>query len=138
MPIIHVHLKKGSSSKYRRDVAGAIKRSMIDVLGLPDDDYNQITYEHDPENMIYNSNFFGVPRSEKMLLISMSFNTRPPEQKKRLFEIVANNIVKMTGTRIEDIMMMIIETPAENWWAFARTVNPETGLDSRMLAPTQN
>ena len=138
MPIIHVNLNKGSSSEYRRGVADAIKQSMIDVLGLPDDDYNQITHEHDPENMIYDPNFFGVPRSEKMLLISMSFNIRPPEQKKRLFETVARNTVEMTGTRIEDIMMMILETPAENWWAFARTVNPETGFDSRMSAPTQN
>ena len=35
-------------------------------------------------------------------------------------------------------MMMIHETPTGNWWAFARTINPETGFDSRMSAPTQN
>ncbi len=135
MPIIHVHLKKGTTPAYRRALAGAIKSSVIKVLGLPDDDYNQVTYEHDPENMIFDPNFFGIPRSDRMVFVGMSFNTRPAEQKQRLFQEIARNVVAAVDLRIEDLMMNIQETPAENWWAYARTTNPETGFDSRMTGP---
>ncbi len=46
--------------------------------------------------------------------------------------------METTGIRIEDFMMMIQETPTENWWASARAINPEMGFDSRTSAPTQN
>ena len=32
----------------------------------------------------------------------------------------------------EDILMTIIETARENWWAAGRVVNPATGYDERM------
>ncbi|WP_205651107.1 tautomerase family protein [Tsuneonella mangrovi] len=104
---------------------------------LPEDDYNQITFEHEPENMIYDPNFFGLPRSERMVFISMSFNHRSAELKAQLFDQVARNVVEEADLRIEDVMMNIIETARENWWAHGRTINPETGFDSRMVdAPT--
>jgi phenylpyruvate tautomerase PptA (4-oxalocrotonate tautomerase family) len=137
MPLIHVHLKKGTSPEYRAAVAGAIKRALIGVLGLPDDDYNQVTYEHEPENMIYDPNFFGLARSDRMILVSMEFNHRSPELKAKLFETVADNVVEAVGLRREDVMMNIIEVARENWWAHGRSINPETGFDSRMVgAPT--
>jgi phenylpyruvate tautomerase PptA (4-oxalocrotonate tautomerase family) len=137
MPIVHVHLKKGTSPEYRGSIAAAIKDALLGVLELPDDDYNQITFEHEPENMIYDPNFFGLPRSEKMIFVSMSFNQRSPQLKQKLFETVANNIVGAVGIGIEDVMMNIVEIARENWWAHGRTVNPETGFDSRMVnAPT--
>ncbi len=132
MPLVHVHLKKGTSREYRASVAGAIKRALNGVFELPDDDYNQVTFEHEPENMIYDPNFFGLPRSERMIFVSMSFNHRSPELKKKLFEAVAQNLVEAVGLRIEDVMMNIVEVARENWWAHGRTVSPETGFDSRM------
>ncbi len=133
MPLISVYLKKGTSPEFRRSLAGAIKKAFIGVLKLPDDDYNQVTFELDPENMIYDPNFFGEVRSEKMILISMSFNHRSAELKAELFETVAKNIVEAVGIRIQDVMMTVVETARENWWAYGRTVNQETGFDSRMV-----
>ncbi len=137
MPIVHVHLKKGTSTAHRLNIAKGIKRALREVLMLPEDDYNQITFEHEPENMIYDPNFFGLPRSERMVFISMSFNHRSAELKAQLFDQVARNVVEEADLRIEDVMMNIIETARENWWAHGRTINPETGFDSRMVdAPT--
>lgn len=133
MPIIHVHLKKGTTKAFRAALSGAISEALLGTLELPADDYNQVTFEHEPENMLYDANFWGVPRSEKMIFISMSFNHRSAELKARLFENVATKVVRATGTRIEDIMMNIVEIASENWWAYGRAVNAETGFDARMV-----
>ena len=136
MPLIHVYLKKGVTREYKRAISDGIYRAMIDVLHLPDDDYNQVTFEMDPEDMRYDPNYFGVHRSEKVVFISITFNNgRAPETKTQLFETIAANLVKSPGMRIEDVMMYILEAARENWWAYARTINPETGLDSRMAHP---
>lgn len=136
MPIIHVHMKKGVTKEYKKAISDGIYKAMIDVLGLPLDDYNQLTFEMEPEDMRYDPNYFGEHRSEKVIFIQLTFNDgRSAELKTKLFETIANNLVENPGMRIQDVMMLITESGRQNWWAYARTVNPETGLDSRMTAP---
>jgi len=66
------------------------------------------------------------------VIIRMTFNHRPPAQKAALFETVADRLVTTVGMRREDVLMTILETAAENWWATGRTIDPETGFDTRM------
>ena len=132
MPLIEVWLREGKPAMYRKAIADGIHRAMIDVLKIPEDDYFQVTYEMSPENIIYDPNYFGVARSEDMVLIRLAFNARPAAVKQRLFETIADNLVKAPGFRREDIGMSIVETAFENWWAYARAVDPQTGTDARM------
>ena len=137
MPIINVYMKKGVTREYKKAISDGIRQAMMDVLGLPDDDYNQVTFEMEPEDMRYDPNYFGVPRSEKVIFFSITFNVgRTPETKQRLFKAIVDNLTKSPGMRIEDIMGLIVEVAAENWYAHARTVDPATGSDSRMKPKT--
>jgi phenylpyruvate tautomerase PptA (4-oxalocrotonate tautomerase family) len=75
---------------------------------------------------------FGLPRGERTMLIQLSFNQRTAEQKNELFQAIVSNLLLFADVPEEDIMMMIVETARENWWAAGRVVNPETGYDARM------
>ena len=132
MPLIEVWLREGKPAPYRKAIAESIHRAMVDVMKIPEDDYFQVTYEMSAENLIYDANYFGVPRGEDMVLIKLAFNARPAAVKQRLFETIADNLVANPGLRREDIGMSIAETAFENWWAYARAVDPETGTDARM------
>ena len=132
MPLINAYLRRGSSVEHRKKIAQSIQHAMIEVLGIPDDDYFQITHELEPENLIYDRNFFGVARSDEALIIRLSFNTRPAEVKATLFEAIAKELSASPGIRREDLFMTILEADPANWWAHARTIDPETGTDSRM------
>ena len=137
MPLINVYMKKGVTKEYKKAISDGIRQAMMDVLGLPDDDYNQVTFEMEPEDMRYDPNYFGVPRSEKAIFFSITFNVgRTPETKQRLFQAIVDNLTKSPGMRIEDIMGFIVERAAENWNANARTGDPGTGSDSRMTPKT--
>ncbi len=137
MPLINVYMKKGVTKEYKKAISDGIRQAMMDVLGLPDDDYNQVTLELEPEDMRYDPNYFGVPRSEKAIFFSITFNVgRTPETKQRLFKAIVDNLTQSPGMRIEDIMGFIVEVAAENWYAYARTVDPATGSDSRMKPKT--
>ena len=132
MPIIYVSLRKGTSSAHRKAIAHSIQRAMIDVLKVPNDDYFQVTHELEPENMIYDPNFFGVARGPNAVFVQLFFNHRPAALKAALFNAIADNLVREPGLRRQDVLMSICETTFENWWAEGRTVNPQTGTDARM------
>lgn len=132
MPLIQVWMRSGKDKAYKAAISKSIHQAMMDVMKLPGDDYFQVTCELEEENYIFDPNYFGVPRSPDFLMIRLSFNARPAAVKQRLFETIADNLVKSPGLRREDIGMSIIETAFENWWAHARAVDPDTGTDSRM------
>jgi 4-oxalocrotonate tautomerase len=132
MPLIQVWLRKGTTQEHRKSIADGIHRAMVDVLGIPEDDYFQVTHELDSEDMLFDPNYFGLPRSERFIMVRLSFNARPAAMKQKLFETIAENLVKDPGLDRADMGMSIVETTFENWWAHGRLVDPDTGTDSRM------
>jgi 4-oxalocrotonate tautomerase len=134
MPLIQVWLRKGTTPQHRKGISNSIHRAMVDVLGIPEDDYFQVTHELDAEDMLFDPNYFGLPRSERFIMIRLSFNARPAAMKQKLFETIAANLVKDPGLDKADMGMSIVETTFENWWAHGRLVDPATGTDSRMSA----
>lgn len=134
MPLIQVWLRKGTTPRHRKSISDGIHRAMVDVLGIPEDDYFQVTHELDAEDMLFDPNYFGLPRSERFIMIRLSFNARPAAMKQKLFETIAENLVRDPGLDKADMGMSIVETAFENWWAHGRRVDPATGTDSRMSA----
>jgi phenylpyruvate tautomerase PptA (4-oxalocrotonate tautomerase family) len=132
MPIIHVNLHRGTSPEHRQAIANSIQSAMIEVMRIPEDDYFQVTNEYDRGNIHFDRNYFGIPRGENPVLIELRFNTRPAEDKGALFEAIARNLTRNPGIKVEDIYMNIVECAPPNWWAHARTIDAQTGTDSRM------
>lgn len=134
MPLIQVWLRKGTTPEHRKGISKSIHRAMVDVLGIPEDDYFQVTHELDRDDMLFDPGYFGLPRSERFIMIRLSFNARPAAMKLKLFETIADNLEKDPGLDRADMGMSIVETTFENWWAHGRAVDPKTGTDSRMSA----
>ncbi|MFE3056550.1 tautomerase family protein [Nocardia sp. NPDC059239] len=132
MPLINIYLRQGTTPEYRRNVSAALHKAMVDVLKIPQDDQFHVFLEVTPDNFHMQQMVFGLPRSERTMLIQLSFNQRTAEQKKELFQEIVANLRVFADVPEEDILMMILETARENWWAAGRVVNPETGYDARM------
>lgn len=132
MPIVNVSLRRGSTVEYRRAISDGIHRAMNESLRTPADDYFQITHEVDPENLVFDPNYFGIARSESFVIIQLFFNARPAVVKERLMQNIADNLVLSPGLRAEDIMINIAEVAPETWWIAGREIDPATGTDARM------
>src|SRR5262249_20570010 len=113
-------------------ISEAVHESMRQVFQIPEDDFFHVVHDLEPGDILQAPTFFGVERSPDSVIIRMTFNHRPPAQKAALFETVADRLVTTVGMRREDVLLTILETAAENWWATGRTIDPETGFDSRM------
>ncbi|HEY4453952.1 MAG TPA: tautomerase family protein [Pseudonocardiaceae bacterium] len=132
MPLINIYLRQGTTTEYRRTVSEAIHKSMVDILKIPQDDQFHVFHEVAPDNFVIQPVVFGLPRGERTMFIQLSFNHRTAEQKTELFQSIVNNLRQFADVAEEDIMLMVLETARENWWAAGRVVNPDTGYDERM------
>jgi 4-oxalocrotonate tautomerase len=132
MPMVHIWMHEGKTAEYKAQISEGIHTAMMDVLGVPSDTWDQMFNEMKPGNMIYDPNYFDVPRSPDMVFVHFFFNERPKDMKERFFEAVADEVTARSGLRREDLAMAITEMPRENWWVFGRKVNPKTGYDIRM------
>ncbi|WP_399094436.1 tautomerase family protein [Streptomyces sp. BBFR2] len=134
MPLVNIFLREGTTPAFRRDVSLAVHRSMVAVLGIPEDDRFHHIHELSPDNVQTEPIAFGIPRGERTLAVQMFFNPRPPEVKAALFAAVRDRLRDTAGVPEEDLFLCVVETAAENWWAAGRTVDPATGYDVRMSA----
>ncbi|RCH67669.1 tautomerase family protein [Streptomyces sp. SDr-06] len=132
MPLINIYLRQGTTPEYRRNVSLGLHKAMVDVLKIPQDDQFHVFHEVSPDNFQMQPVVFGLRRSERTMLVQLTFNHRTAEQKAELFQAIVNNLQLFADVPEEDILMAIMETASENWWAAGRVVNPATGYDERM------
>ncbi|AUA10253.1 tautomerase family protein [Streptomyces sp. SID8382] len=132
MPLVNIYMREGTTPEHRRNVSLGIHRSMVDVLKVPQDDQFHLIHELKPENVQTQPVSFGIRRGEGAMFIQLFFNDRDAGQKADLFAAVRENLRLYADVPEEDIMLCVVETNRENWWAAGRTVNPRTGFDERM------
>lgn len=135
MPLIDVYLHQGMTTRdQRKSISDAIHAAMVETLAIPDDD--RFHYFHEfPEGAVFHEDVvFGIPRSNRLIGITLSFNNRTADTKKALFESLVRHLQQEAGVPPEDLVFRIVETARENWWAAGRAIDPNTGYDQRMTS----
>lgn len=116
MPLIHISLRAGKSKAYRQAIFDGIYRAMRDTFDVPEDDQFMTITEHEGDNFRYSASYLGVARSDDLVIIQITANnTRSVEQKKALFQRLADLLGECPGLRPEDIFVNLIEVAKENW-----------------------
>jgi len=89
---------------------------MIEAIAIPPDDRFQVITEYLPEALIYDPQYLGVHRSDRVVFvqITMSFG-RKPQQKRKLYKRMAEILAQAPGLPPEDLLINLVETSWENW-----------------------
>jgi 4-oxalocrotonate tautomerase len=115
MPLLHISLRAGKPEDYRQAIFNSLYRAMRETLNVPEDDQFMTITEHDAANFRY-GNAYGVVRSADVVYIQITvFNTRTLEQKKALFQRIAELLGESPGIRPEDVFVNVLEAAKENW-----------------------
>ena len=116
MPILNISLRAGTPGAYRQAIFDSLYRAMREALSVPEGDQFMTITEHDAANFRYGGTCFGVKRSDDLVYIQITvFNTRTAEQKKALFQRVAELLGESPGIRPEDVFVNVLEAAKENW-----------------------
>ena len=89
---------------------------MIEAIAIPPDDRFQVITEYLPEALIYDPQYLGVHRSDRVVFvqITMSFG-RKPQQKRKLYKRMAEILAQAPGLPPQDLFINLVETSWENW-----------------------
>jgi 4-oxalocrotonate tautomerase len=116
MPLVRVSLRKGKSPSYLESIGQSIHQAMVETIGAPAEDRFQIFSEHSEESLVYDPSYLGIKRDDDIVVIQITLNAgRTLDQKRALYQAVAENLSKDPGLRKEDVLIGLVEVSKENW-----------------------
>ena len=116
MPLVRISLVKGKDAAYRRKVGDAVHRALVETVGVPPLDRFQLLTEHEPGDLIYDSNYLGIARTADLVVVQITLSAgRTLAQKQALYGAIASNLATAVGLRPEDAWINLVEVARENW-----------------------
>ena len=116
MPLVRIDLRAGKSAEYRKALGDGVHRAIVEAMAVPADDHFQVITEHPPEGLIYDPQYLGVRRSDNVVFVQITLSAgRKPQQKRRLFKHIAENLAESPGLQPSDLVINLVEVVWENW-----------------------
>jgi len=115
MPLVRISLVKGKPAALRRSIGDAVHRALVETIEVPPLDRFQLLTEHEPGDLVYDSEYLGIARSGNILIIQITLSAgRSLEKKRKLYRRIADNLAAL-GLRREDVWINLVEVAKENW-----------------------
>jgi 4-oxalocrotonate tautomerase len=116
MPLTRVTLRRGKPAAYRKAILDSLYLAMRETFAVPEGDRFMTISEHDEDDFVYGADYLGIQRSDDLVMIQLTVsNTRPVEQKQKLYRRIVERLTESPGLRPEDIFINLVEVLPENW-----------------------
>lgn len=116
MPLAKIHVLEGRYDERRLNkLSKAIQDALIEVLGIPPDDFFQVHHVLPRDRYLHTPAFLGQKYSDDMVLLELTFITgRPKETRLALLKSLNQNVVGATGISPADLVILLYEIAGEN------------------------
>jgi 4-oxalocrotonate tautomerase len=116
MPLTRVSLRRGKPASYRKAILESLYQAMRETFDVPEGDRFMTIVEHDEDDFVYGADYLGIKRSDDLVMIQLTVsNTRPVEQKQKLYRRIVERLTESPGLRAEDVLINLVEVLPENW-----------------------
>jgi len=110
MPLVRIEVVRGRSAAQKQQLLEGVHAALVEAFRIPDDDRTQRIVEHEPANV-------EIPpgRSERYTLVEITaFPGRSTTAKRALYQAIVRNLGD-AGVPAQDVSIVLIEPPMENW-----------------------
>jgi hypothetical protein len=116
MPLARVHVLEGRYDRARlARVSEAIQNALIEILGVPPDDFFQIHHVLPRDRYLHTPAFLGQTYSDDMILLELTFIAgRPKETRLALLRSLNEKVVTAARISPADLVVMLYEIAGEN------------------------
>ena len=115
MPLIHIHLAEGKSTKYIKAVADGVHKALVSAWKIPETDRFHMISEHKKGHFHFNKTIWGVKRSDDVIVIYITSIKRTQAMKKNLYCEFVKVLGKSPKVRKEDVFVVIVTVEKEDW-----------------------
>ena len=116
MPVFHAHVKaKAFTSDEKKGLADALNLALHEAMEAPIEDRFIVISEHSEDEFFIHPPFPGMNRSEKRMLVEVTFGTsRTINQKRKLAELITRYAMEKTGCNEDDVSLIMHAEPLEH------------------------
>jgi 4-oxalocrotonate tautomerase len=116
MPLTRISMKRGKPAAYRQAILENLYLAMRETFDVPEGDRFMTISEHEGDDFVYGADYLDIQRSDDLVMIQITIsNTRPVEQKLKLYRRMVERLTESPGLRAEDIFINLVEVLPENW-----------------------
>jgi phenylpyruvate tautomerase PptA (4-oxalocrotonate tautomerase family) len=116
MPFTRISLLAGKSRDYLKAVTNSLDRALVECFDVPEHDRFAAIHQHQQEELIFDRNYRGGPRSDDFILFHITTGkARSDETKRRFYRQLVDLLAEAPGIRPEDVMVIIANSTFEDW-----------------------
>ena len=115
MPLLRFDLIAGRSDEELKTLLDAAHRAMLAAFKVPERDRYQIVHEHKEGQMIVEDTGLGIPRTDKVVLVSVTSRPRTRKQKEDFYRLLCEEFRRSCGIAPSDVMVSIVENTDDDW-----------------------
>ena len=116
MPLVRIDMLKKVDPTFAQRVGKVVYESMRTAINVPEHDNFQVLTEHDEQHFIHDPSYLGIQYTSDLVIIQITLNEgRTQEQKKLLFQRIAEGLHEHLALRMADVFVNLVEVKRENW-----------------------
>jgi phenylpyruvate tautomerase PptA (4-oxalocrotonate tautomerase family) len=116
MPLVRIDIRKNAEPTFAAQIGSIVYGAMADTINVPAGDNFHVINEHDPDHLVYDPGYLGIPRTDGVVFIQITLNEgRAVEAKQALYRAIADRLHERAGVRREDVFISLVEVKKENW-----------------------
>jgi phenylpyruvate tautomerase PptA (4-oxalocrotonate tautomerase family) len=116
MPFVQIHLPATFTQAQKKTISISIQESLTTIFNVPEKDYFQVINVLSEGHLIHPDAYLDISYTDQMVYIYITCGTgRTKEMKQALYAAIAEKIAVGAEININDVFIMLNETPWENW-----------------------
>ena len=116
MPMTRISLLRGKPQSYMKALSDGVHRALVEAFDVPPDDRFQVIHQHAPEELVFDRNYMGGPRSDDYVLICVTAGKpRSTAMKQAFYRRLTEVLAESPGIHPKDVMVIISMTPFDGW-----------------------
>jgi len=102
---------------FGRQASICVQKSLIDVFGVPEQDYFQVIHKRQHADDLFGpGEFLGISHTNQMAFVQITCaEGRSTEAKQALYRSIATALGELSDVRPADVIINLVETRRENW-----------------------
>jgi len=116
MPLVRIDIKRHPDPAHLPTLGKVVYAALRQTINVPEHDNFQVLTEHDADRLVNDPQYLGIQRTDGQVFIQITLSEgRTVEQKKALYQAIAQGLAREAGVRPEDVFINLVEVHKENW-----------------------
>jgi len=115
MPLLRFDLIEGRTEAEIKTLLDAAHDAVVTAFGVPARDRYQIVHEHRQSHFIAEDTGLGIPRTDQLVVISITSRPRDEAAKTRFYQLLCERLEAQCGIAGSDIMVSIVTNTDADW-----------------------